>query len=127
MPHINLGIPEDLLAEIDEARGSIPRTTWIRESVKQRLGASILHQQMAEVEAIANAPRYIDEMGRIAVDVDAAVAPLRGGPVKVVDPAVPMPPEVKAAVTSQYKVSVDDCKHAYRSPQGKCFACGDER
>lgn len=74
MPHINLGIPEDLLAEIDEARGSIPRTTWIRESVKQRLGASILHQQMA------------------------AVAPLRGGPVKVVDPAVPMPPQVKAAI-----------------------------
>ena len=37
MPNINLPIPEELLTALDEARGDVPRTVWIRRAIEQRL------------------------------------------------------------------------------------------
>lgn len=37
MQNINLPIPEELLKALDEARGDVPRTVWIRRAIEQRL------------------------------------------------------------------------------------------
>lgn len=37
MTNINLPIPEELLKALDEARGDVPRTVWIRRAIEQRL------------------------------------------------------------------------------------------
>lgn len=37
MTNINLPIPPQLLGEVDRARGDVPRTTWIRRAIQQRL------------------------------------------------------------------------------------------
>jgi metal-responsive CopG/Arc/MetJ family transcriptional regulator len=37
MLRINLPIPEELLAAVDQARGDVPRTVWIRRAIEQRL------------------------------------------------------------------------------------------
>ena len=37
MLNINLTLPEELLEAIDEARGDVPRTVWIRRAIEQRL------------------------------------------------------------------------------------------
>ena len=37
MININLPIPEELLNALDEARGDVPRTVWIRRAIEQRL------------------------------------------------------------------------------------------
>lgn len=37
MININLPIPEELLKALDEARGDVPRTVWIRRAIEQRL------------------------------------------------------------------------------------------
>lgn len=34
---INMGITPDLMAAIDEARGDVPRTAWVRRAIVQRL------------------------------------------------------------------------------------------
>jgi hypothetical protein len=37
MKTINLPITEELLEAVDEARGDVPRTVWIRRAIEQRL------------------------------------------------------------------------------------------
>lgn len=37
MTNINLPIPEELLKALDQARGDVPRTVWIRRAIEQRL------------------------------------------------------------------------------------------
>ena len=37
MEHINLPLPREMLKAIDEARGDVPRTVWIRRSIEARL------------------------------------------------------------------------------------------
>jgi hypothetical protein len=34
MKHIEVGFPEDLLARIDEARGLVPRSAWMRRAAE---------------------------------------------------------------------------------------------
>jgi hypothetical protein len=38
-PNINLPLPDEMLEAIDQARGDIPRTVWIRRAIEQRLSA----------------------------------------------------------------------------------------
>jgi len=40
MEHINLPIPPELLKAIDQARGDVPRTVWIRRAIEARLKES---------------------------------------------------------------------------------------
>jgi len=35
--HINLPLSQTMLEAIDEARGDVPRTVWIRRAIEQRL------------------------------------------------------------------------------------------
>lgn len=37
MQNINLPLPEELLRAIDQARGDVPRTVWIRRAIEQRI------------------------------------------------------------------------------------------
>ena len=37
MQNINLPISQELLAAVDEARGDIPRTVWIRRAIEHQL------------------------------------------------------------------------------------------
>ena len=37
MQSINLPIPEELLEAVDQVRGDVPRTVWIRRAIEQRL------------------------------------------------------------------------------------------
>lgn len=37
MTNINLPLSEELLKAIDEARGDVPRTVWIRRAIEQRV------------------------------------------------------------------------------------------
>jgi len=37
MQNINLPIPEELLEAVDQARGDIPRTVWIRRTIEHQL------------------------------------------------------------------------------------------
>lgn len=37
MQHLNLGLPDELLAAVDAARGDVARTVWIRRAIERRL------------------------------------------------------------------------------------------
>ena len=37
MHTLNLPIPPELLEAVDQARGDVPRTVWIRRAIEQRL------------------------------------------------------------------------------------------
>jgi hypothetical protein len=37
MERINLPIPQELLDAVDQVRGDVPRTVWIRRAIEQRL------------------------------------------------------------------------------------------
>jgi len=37
MQRISLPIPAELLEKVDEARGDVPRTLWIRRAIEARL------------------------------------------------------------------------------------------
>jgi hypothetical protein len=37
MNNINLPLPEELLDTLDQARGDVPRTVWIRRAIEQRM------------------------------------------------------------------------------------------
>jgi hypothetical protein len=41
MANINLTLPLELLEQIDEARGDVPRTVWIRRAIEHRLDVSM--------------------------------------------------------------------------------------
>ena len=41
MKRVNLELPEQLLEEIDEARGDVPRNRWIRRAIEHRLSISL--------------------------------------------------------------------------------------
>lgn len=47
MENINLTIPAELLAAVDEARGDVPRTVWIRRAIEQRLDTETAPMNLA--------------------------------------------------------------------------------
>ena len=54
MEQIRLPIPAELLEAVDQARGDVPRTVWIRRAIEERLAA---HHQRGFVAAIKRGAR----------------------------------------------------------------------
>lgn len=42
MPDIRLSLSEELLAEVDEDRGRVPRTVWIRDAITDQLNRTVV-------------------------------------------------------------------------------------
>lgn len=66
---ISLPLPEDLLVRVDRARGSVPRTVWIREAVERALGDVIRDGPL--VPAPRRAVKVRAKPGRVAEVVEA--------------------------------------------------------
>jgi hypothetical protein len=88
MLYMNLPLSDDLTAKVDKARGSVPRTRWIREAIEDKLagGPSILESSMVDV------PRgSIDPGVKTADERGHHPGPLPPSPPKP-DPGPPVPP-----------------------------------
>ena len=46
---VNLRLPDELLAQVDEARGDVPRERWIRRAVEAALRQEAVEQDRRRV------------------------------------------------------------------------------
>ena len=75
MDRINLPLPAELIARVDEIRGDVPRTVWIRRAMELRLMARNLNPD--EIDRLLDDWRAASQMremeGRFD-DVDRGIA-----------------------------------------------------
>lgn len=57
MKHINLPLDEEMLDRLDQARGDVPRTKWIRSAIQERLGYPTAETPIATIQ------QYVESAG----------------------------------------------------------------
>jgi hypothetical protein len=118
-----LPLDDDLGSRIDAARGSVPRTRWIRQAIEGTLELLAEGSTDKLPEPDDRLPGAVAEDPSTTERIKAELAKDRG-------PVVPMPPAVKEVVRSSlrtYRFSPKECTHNFRQQSGFCPMCGDQR
>jgi hypothetical protein len=129
MPNITLPLPDPLFDAVDKARGEIPRTVWIRGAIEGRLRIEEGIEPLAVFTAVPDPDTDTTGNAPIVAEVPDSTIVLN-----------PPPPMSKPKVTAELvggsitaieetpeRVAPATCPHKWRSPQGRCFACGDTK